>query len=40
MPVLEPTSTEVKRAEIATLAGRDPEKAAELLRGLMDERTS
>jgi flagellar M-ring protein FliF len=40
MPVLEPTTIEVKRAEIATLAGRDPGKAAEILRGLMDERTS
>jgi flagellar M-ring protein FliF len=40
MPVIEATSPEAKRAEIAMLAGRDPGKAAELLRGLMDERTS
>ncbi len=40
MPVLEPTSIDVKRTEIATLAGRDPQKAAELLRGLMDERSN
>lgn len=37
MPVVEPTGIDQKRAEISSLASRDPEKAAELLRGLMDE---
>ena len=33
---IEPTSADAKRAEIGVLAARDPEKAAQLLRNLMD----
>jgi flagellar M-ring protein FliF len=38
VPLIEPGDTERKRAEIDALAGKDPERTAEILRGLMDDR--
>ena len=38
VPLIEPGDTERKRAEIDALAGNDPERTAEILRGLMDDR--
>ncbi len=38
VPLIEPGDTERKRAEIDALAGNDPERTAEMLRGLMDDR--
>ena len=38
VPSIEPGDTERKRAEIDALAGKDPERTAEILRGLMDDR--
>ncbi len=38
VPLVEPGDTERKRAEIDALAGKDPERTAEILRGLMDDR--
>lgn len=35
-----PVGPDARRAQISTLAARDPEKAAALLRGMMDERQS
>ena len=38
VPLIEPGDTDRKRAEIDALAGTDPERTAEILRGLMDDR--
>ena len=38
VPLIAPGDTERKRAEIDALAGNDPERTAEILRGLMDDR--
>ena len=38
VPLITPGDTERKRAEIDALAGNDPERTAEILRGLMDDR--
>ncbi|MFM9919330.1 flagellar basal-body MS-ring/collar protein FliF [Lacisediminihabitans sp. H27-G8] len=38
VPLIEPGDTERKRAEIDALAGKDPERTAEILRGLMEDR--
>ena len=38
VPLIEPGDTDRKRAEIDALAATDPERTAEILRGLMDDR--
>lgn len=38
VPLIEPGDTESKRAAIDALAGKDPQRTAEFLRGLMDDR--
>jgi flagellar M-ring protein FliF len=38
VPLIEPGDTERKRAEIDAFASNDPERTAEILRGLMDDR--
>ena len=38
VPLIEPGDTDRKRAEIDALAGTDPERTAEILSGLMDDR--
>ena len=38
VPLIEPGDTDRKRAEIDALAGTDPERTAEILRSLMDDR--
>ena len=40
VPLIEPGDTERKRAEIDALAGKDPARTAQILRGLMDDRQS
>jgi flagellar M-ring protein FliF len=38
LPTPAPTDMDRKRAEIGSLAERDPARTAEVLRGLMDDR--